>query len=220
MIKQEIKSNGSSFTKTKKPKNHIEKDLCLLGLKHCHEKLLAEFGEKSPSLITLKRWAAVDKIDKAKVNSNDKCQKYNYTLLADIVNEKIKDKKTISRIIDVEQLMVNLVDSNVLKNTIKTGREELDVSVIVEEIIRTMEPIINSAINKTNVELNKSLDNIETVRKNLMFKYDEEVTLLKQRNVELMNEIKTLKASTVDNTKISIQLSRILDAVQRIGLVP
>ena len=213
-----------------------------LSLNDCHQLLIEELGNAAPSLITLKRWSASGILDGAKAVGQGAIRaKYKVGTVFQIVKDTFHPSlharqighsahldRTSITLSDAQQEGDNNADdrlnhagANGPPTGPQMGASIANASVIdADQIKRILEPLVEEALRKTQSELNRAILQVDDIRKTLMIRYDNELHALKNKVVELTAEnarLKNASASSSDNTKILIQLSRISDTVNEIA---
>ena len=164
----------------------------LLNLSDIHSYFHSVGLSSLPSEITIKRWAASGKLDAAKVMvPGKKKPQYDAAICATILTQAINPQQEGR----VEPLL--------------KPAPSPDLKVLMDELLEKHS-------QRTEQRITSAMAQLDDVRKFLMVRYANEVDLLKARNELLVEENKKLKAASTDQSKISIQLSRILDRLSEL----
>ena len=166
----------------------------LLSLSDLYLFIRKEQPLNAPSEITLKRWAASGKLDSAKVFlPGKKKPQYDAAHCFDLI---FSGHKAIS------------------PQPVPLSVNPLPVS---EDVRQLLENLIESFTRQNQDKMTEALAQLHDVRKFLMVRYANEVELLRNKNEILLEENRKLRASSIEQSKVSMQLSRILDKLGQLG---
>lgn len=207
--------------------------LASFSLTQSHELAQERFGKETPSLITLKRWSASGRLDQAKTDSiGGSKPKYKLPVLFEIIEKSIQNKqgRVVNGLVSERYVAKEVPNADkVFANDKKTdatnsaqtlsNHEHFDEAInkLKDEIIKSIrteiKTLIQQALESVQSDMLKSINQIDDIRKTLMTRYDNEAYALRTKINDLEEANLRLKNSTMESSKISIQLSRIMDSI-------
>lgn len=209
-----------------------QKSTSPLTLVECASRLKDDLGDQAPALITLKRWSAGKQLNKAKYISKSTTAgvksrpKYHYDKVLDVaLGSRGLSSLPVKQVVLTPaipkaseastQATVDMVNP--------TNLNVNDLSELSDTIISRLKPhldaLVLKALEQSHKDVTNAINNVESVRRTLMLKYDAQVDALRNKCDELVAENRKLKSEVMDANRVSSQLARLNDRIDQANSV-
>jgi hypothetical protein len=192
-----------------------------ISLSECHRRLIAEMGDQAPAAITLKRWKRDGRLEKAIVRSTERgaggygaeksggrTARFRFAEVLKIARgaslatrPQIKAVRRAASVSSADGL-----SSEVVAQLGKTFSDQ--VGAQVSAALKAWAPSASEA-GEGHRALLAAATNLEATRRQLMIKYDAEITALKERVAQLVTQVRGVDAIPLELGKLNLRLGEL-----------